>query len=177
MDLFVITLVLMMATTVVYLTVVYLVWTSTTRTNPCPQPVFLTSNPVQRVVITNRRFLNPLSILEIKAYDADNNVITGVPTSSSVREDDMLQYGPQYLIDSVGGNLGKGTETHHDTVPEWVQINLKREYVLSKLEVYNRVDCCQDELVGSEILLLNGNRDVVQTIAIDSGRQVYVFTR
>lgn len=158
----------------------YLLWTSHLNppcTHSALQPVLLTSQPVQRVVITNRNKLNPLSILEIKAYDEDHNVIVSVPTSSSVRDNDMLQYGPQYVIDSHGGNLGRGAETRQDSVPEWIQINLKREYVLSKLEVYNRLDCCQDELIGSEILLLNANRDVVQTLVVDSARKVYVFTQ
>jgi hypothetical protein len=134
----------------------------------------LTTQPIQRIVLTNRKRLNPLSILEIKVYDVDGQQLTGVPTSSSVRDNDMIQHGPQYVNDT---KLDRIVETRVDGIPEWIQVNLKHEYVLSKVEIYNRIDCCHDEFVGSEVLFLNEQRAIVQSIELTQAKNVYVFTQ
>ena len=51
---------------------------------------------------------------------------------------------------------------------EWVVIDLQREYVVTKVVVHNRPDCCQNRLAGARVLL--------QRDASDAGREIGVLT-
>ena len=51
---------------------------------------------------------------------------------------------------------------------EWFVVDLGREYVVTKVVVHNRPDCCQNRLAGAQVLL--------QRDASDAGREIGVCT-
>ena len=54
---------------------------------------------------------------------------------------------------------------------EWIEVDLNDEYIISRITLYNRPDCCQDRLNGAVMKLLDKNRkQIYPTISLTGER-------
>jgi hypothetical protein len=57
----------------------------------------------------------------------------------------------------------------------FMQLELINEKKISKIELKNRSDCCQDRLIGCSVILISLNDEILQTIPITVSQQSYTF--
>ena len=92
--------------------------------------------------------------------DRATNIVTGKPTAQS-----SSAYGSTDGRRAVDGNtdgnfqgngntaLGSCTHTLSGVDPEWWQVDLGDTYAVWDFQLYHRTDCCQDRLVGANIIV------------------------
>ncbi len=97
-----------------------------------------------------------LHMREVRAWDFNQNVALKKPTKGS----SVGWNGPHHLIND--GQLPTRWPNSNHTHPNgWVQIDLQKEYTISKLEIWNRPDCCKGRLGGAAITLKDKSGKVV----------------
>lgn len=109
-----------------------------------------------------------LSVAQVRAFDTNgNNVALGKPaTQSSTHQsgkgvansatDGKYSWNPNTRS---GNDFSKGSVTHtKKTRNPWLEIDLQKNYIIKKIEVYNRPECCRDRIIGTRISLLNKNK-------------------
>lgn len=106
----------------------------------------------------------PLQLREVEVYDMNgiNRALSGVATQST--DLDVAREA------STAINGDKTTLTQYNishtlsTANEWWELDLGQEYNISKIKVFNRVDCCFDRLNEYKLLLLNSQRDIIKSM-------------
>eukprot|EP00547_Thalassionema_nitzschioides_P005356 CAMPEP_0194200236 /NCGR_PEP_ID=MMETSP0156-20130528/930_1 /TAXON_ID=33649 /ORGANISM="Thalassionema nitzschioides, Strain L26-B" /LENGTH=1934 /DNA_ID=CAMNT_0038925209 /DNA_START=189 /DNA_END=5989 /DNA_ORIENTATION=- len=112
-------------------------------------------------------------------YDVAERVelVTGsaVATQSSVCEGGV----PQRAIDGdTNGNWYHGSVQHTcgESNPWWkVDLDKSYNYVISRVKVYNRNDCCNDRFTNSELQILDDNGEVMGSQAFVGNLGVFEF--
>jgi hypothetical protein len=77
--------------------------------------------------------------------------LTGLTTEQS-----STYYSPvaSKAIDGITAGSGSFNITHTNTaVNNWWRIDLGQEYDLTRIDIYNRTDCCSDRLAGTKVYL------------------------
>jgi hypothetical protein len=95
-----------------------------------------------------------------------NTSTTNAETSCTIALDGNLQtrsYPDVYVGEGVAG--------------EWMTVDLLEDYLVARVEYYNREDCCQHEILGATVELLDANwQPVAQyTIADTTSPQVFDY--
>jgi hypothetical protein len=122
-----------------------------------------------------------INILGIDVFDQSGTRITSgiTPTiSPAVYANDPSHFGPQFLIDGVHQESGAdGLRLPHSTnVPNaYVQLDLGKDTVISKIVIYNRTACCSDRINGCNLLVNNATGTNVLTIPLTGSKAVYTF--
>jgi hypothetical protein len=97
----------------------------------------------------NRSSPNYLHVASIEVFDQYNNLISrGKPTTQTTKYSDGDN--PIFVVDkdSYGGISITKQGTN-----EFFEIDLGKEYEISRIVVYNRPDCCQDRLEQARIII------------------------
>ena len=127
------------------------------------------SQGIQYIRIVNSTQTSPtyIQINELMAFDENGtNVALGKPSHSSVT------HHPGYSSASAVDNSLTGWFFHSGHPPntsDFWEVNLEKEYKLSKIEYYNRSDCCQERIIGCTMLLLDKNRKMVRKFKFKNG--------
>ena len=95
----------------------------------------------------------PLNIAEIEVYSGGVNVATKATKTESSSQYSANSYKPTNLID---GNMSNFAHTN-DSGTNWFKITLDKQYLIDKVMVYNRHNCCYDRWAESFVKLLNTN--------------------
>jgi hypothetical protein len=107
-----------------------------------------------RYVKIEQPVVGPMNLAEVQVFSTDgqtNIALNKKVTQSSVY--DERQFPPSNLVD---GNPNNFAHTTGQDQP-WVQIDLGNDYPITKVVVYNRVDCCQDRINGAVIGIIDSN--------------------
>ena len=98
-----------------------------------------------------------LSLSLLSTVSAQTNVALRKPaTQSSFYNPDFNK--PMQVVDgNRNGQNGPSSITHtQNGSAEWWQVDLQGLFSISKIDVYNRTDCCSDAIVGSTVQILKG---------------------
>lgn len=118
-----------------------------------------------------------LNILELEAYGENNQRLKSKAFLSPQYENPDL-FGPQYLVDGEAPRtFPSGWKLPHTTnVPHaFMQLDLGENKTVSKVIIRNRLDCCQERIVGCNLILLKTDMTEVFRGAITDTRDVYEF--
>lgn len=120
-----------------------------------------------------------INILEIEVYDKDNKKITDniIPTLSP-QYGDVKVFGPQFLIDnSAPSNFSSGWKLPHTTASKdaFMRLDLGTEREITRVIIKNRLDCCKERIVGTEIQILGNNSNIKYSSKINQVQDVYEF--
>lgn len=84
---------------------------------------------------------------------------------------------PGYIIDGNKDDNQPWPNSNHTQKGknEWIELDLKDEYSISRITLYNRPDCCQDRLNGAIMKLLDANRKQVYPNISLTGERLQEF--
>ena len=89
-----------------------------------------------------------LHMREVRVWDFNQNVAYKKPVKGST-----VANGGHHSRIVDGQFPTRWPNSNHTQVNGWVQIDLKKEHVISKIEVWNRPDCCKGKLGGAVITI------------------------
>ncbi len=122
---------------------------------------FANSCPVYgRYVILERVARAPepgqsLHIAEIKIFDSAGNslISNGITSTSSSKLSTSTSHLPALLID---GNIENFAHTGACSIGTcWFRIDLGSDKQISKVDIYNRAECCQASTIGTRVRIQN----------------------
>ena len=114
--------------------------------------------PVNKVIRTIRVQIdghNPLHLGAVRAIGATNYAALGRELTDFARGKAVSmssQYGEFVGQRLVDGNPLTFMHTNSEFKP-WVEVNLGREYAVARLEIDNRLDCCQERLGDFKVFI------------------------
>lgn len=107
-----------------------------------------------------------MNLVEVKVYGAP--ISSSVSSSSSgenVAKGKPVTASSTYRNDMVAGNLTDGSYSTmaHTSCKEnpWIEIDLKESFSIEKLEIFNRLDCCSERILGCVVYLMDAKRNIV----------------
>lgn len=126
-----------------------------------------------------------LNILWIKVYTRDSNgqdvlISKNKPaTSRSVLNSDNYTFGTKniHLYEPQNSIAHQGL--YHSEcvgVPEWIEIDLEQEYPVSRIQIGNRLECCKERIVNSEIIVSDTQKSEIWRMKITDIKDVYDFS-
>ena len=118
-----------------------------------------------------------LNLDKIKVYSKNGgpNIITpNTPvTKSSGYQGD--KFPSNNFVNGPPGKHYNFVHTSGDEIP-WIQVDLGSMVEIYKIEVYNRVDCCQDRIVGTFLQIMNDHNIMVyESNKITSVEMIYTW--
>jgi hypothetical protein len=126
-----------------------------------------------RIVNSTQSVPNYIQIGELMAFDKNGtNLALGKPTTSSGHW--SSNYAPSKATDNQ-----KNTSFHSAKPPtenDFWEVDLGKEYNLSRIDYYNRHNCCQERIIGCTMHLLNKNREMVNKIDFETGEMFQTFS-
>jgi len=163
--------------------------TSTTSTStstmpppppPPPQPVGvkyvrIEKNHIGQTYPTNYSWGNPagnatIQFAEIEVISNGVNIARkGTATQDSV----LGTYGPALAIDGIKTNF---INTGRDQDVSWWELKLDHNYLVDKVSIYPRTDCCYQRLGGSKLMLMDENRKVLYKTDIQGINKLQNFS-
>ena len=115
------------------------------------RPIKVTSSkPKARYLRIRSRWWNYLHIREIKVWSGGKVVSHKKPTSGSSQG-----WGGRNKKVVDGKFPTKWPNSNHTFQNGWWMVDMKKEYPIDKIEIWNRPDCCQNRLHTSKLFLLN----------------------
>jgi len=150
-------------------------------------PEFIINTRVNNLINTNEtknvpkaRFVKVLSgqeVLQISQLvvinDSNNNVSKGKPASAS------SVYPETSPATAVDGNLGPRNfpNIYHAATDEesWWMVDLQNVENIKEIKYYNRLDCCQNRIVGARVQLLDENKNLVREFKINSPSNEFII--
>jgi hypothetical protein len=123
-----------------------------------------------------------INILGIDVFDENGRMIRDNLRASilpAIYANDPGQFGPRFLTDGIHTEkFRKGgfrlPHTTNDPNARMI-INLGSDRLISKIVVWNRVNCCSERIVGCRLVIRNSRNKVVLSHKITVTRPVYVF--
>ena len=100
-------------------------------------------------------FLLEIDASDLQSAGGTQNVALGKPAQSSSELQVGLDLGPAQANDgNRDGDFGAGSIMHSDfdSQPYW-QVDLQGSFDLSRIEIYNREDCCSEALADFHVLV------------------------
>ena len=84
---------------------------------------------------------------------------------------------PSFIVDGKKDDNQSWPNSNHtqNGSNEWIEMDLKDNYIISRIVLYNRPDCCQDRLNGAKLKLLDSNRQQVYPIISLTGERLQEF--
>ena len=137
-------------------------------------PVFIVQ-PEARYIYIKSAPNNYLHIMELRAYSNLVNVSYKKPTTGS-----RIGWGGkhEYVVD--GKFPTKWPNSNHTHKNGWWQVDLKKEYPIDDIYLWNRRDCCYGRLAGAKMILKDQSNKPVKEITFTPDkfqRSNFVFPR
>ncbi len=110
-----------------------------------------------------------LNFAEVEVFAMVNGVETDVAQSGTARQSST--YGPFTAEKAIDGNKA-GTTASRDIIhtnqqaDPWWMVELDQSYVISRIVVWNRRDCCGARLNGALVALLDSNQNSIKQFVI-----------
>lgn len=124
-----------------------------------------------RVVNSTQNTPNFIQIGELMAFDTTGaNVALGKQATSPGNWPGFI---PANAIDN-----NPNTSFHTANPPtanDFWEVDLGKEHTLSRIEYYNRADCCQERIIGCTMNLLNKDREIVEQFQFTSNEMKQKF--
>ena len=97
---------------------------------------------------------------ELEAWTADGrNVALRAPaTSFSCYSGSCTTYGPACVTDGLRGDKPCFFNSAGTSASEWVEVDLRASYILSRVIFYNRQSCCWNRANNTQLRVLDSNR-------------------
>jgi Fe-S-cluster containining protein len=137
--------------------------------SPVPSPVGFGVNNVRFVrVLSAQRADSWLQISQLVVRNGSGaNIARGKPTSSS---SNWPGTNPSTAVD--GKEMARAHP--HEFVAngpnnQWWMVDLQNVETIHEIVYYNRVDCCQNRIVGARVQLLDENKQLIKEYTITSG--------
>ena len=137
-------------------------------------PVFVVQ-PQARYIYIKSAPNNYLHIMELRAYSNNVNVSYKKPTTGS-----RIGWGGkhEYVVD--GKFPTKWPNSNHTHKNGWWQVDLKKEYPIDDIYLWNRRDCCYNRLAGAKMILKDQSNKPVKEITFTPDKfqhSSFVFPR
>jgi hypothetical protein len=126
-----------------------------------------------------------LNILWIKVYTIDSDgqeilVSKNKPaTSRSVYKGDNKNFGTQNIhLYEIQDDIDHNGLYHSECgvgEQEWIEIDLEQEYPISRIQIGNRLDCCQERILNSKIVVLDAQKTETWGESITETKDEYEF--
>jgi len=125
-----------------------------------------------RYVLIKNKMYEYLNLSGIKIFDLNNiNISRGKRIlSSSIYSE---KFKPENLIADNVKNISR-TKNGKD---EWFLIDLGEMINISHIQIFNRLDCCGDRIVGGKIEILDDNKNIIASSSFDTEKLVYKFDK
>ena len=116
-----------------------------------------------------------LSLAEVQVYDrlTNQNIAFRKPTKQSSTGWGGLSN--RAVDGNTNGNYWSNSVTHTNNRNPWWEVDLKKDYDISKIVVYNRSDCCQIRLNNAKIHLLKKDGSLFKEIIYGSASPIKTF--
>ena len=88
--------------------------------------------------------------LERSSRNADVSINVALEKSATQKNDLDPSYSANYAVD---GDESTFTHTLRDTDQPWWEVSLGEDFQIDRIFIVNRVDCCQDRLVGFRAII------------------------
>lgn len=122
----------------------------------------------------NNGYGRALNLSEIKVYSSStsSNIVTSSTTTTA--NDTLQGYPSSNLVDN---NASTFYHSNGSSEYPWVQVDLGIDTPIYKVELRNRVDCCQARIAGLQLTLANTSGTVMYTsnkISLLNGSVTYI---
>lgn len=122
-----------------------------------------------------------LNLNEIEVFDENGGKIPANEMSAklSPQYGDSRFFGPKYLID--GNTTSKDKKGKHnlphttESINAYMEIDLLKPRPITKVNVYNRNDCCNGRVLNAQLVLLDGQKKRVCHFPISQIKNMYEF--
>ena len=112
-----------------------------------------------------------MSLAEVEAFGTPAPPpATNVALNKTATQSSTLAYNPpgdaSHAVDgNTDGNYFNASVTHtNGGNQDWWLVDLGASYLIQSVEVWNRTDCCGDRLTNFNVILLDANQGVVNTV-------------
>ena len=93
-----------------------------------------------------------------------------IATQSSTLSNPAHPVASKAVDGNTDGNFPKGSTTHTNQEKNpWWMVDLEREYEISAVILWNRIDCCGERLQNFQIILSGEGGTIVRTIKYSTG--------
>jgi hypothetical protein len=122
----------------------------------------------------------PVHIAELQVFTALDGLEIELPINSGTLEA-SCPWAKALMLGSERGNVDDSDLTTFETTSglsdsEFLKFNLYAEFLLSRIVVYNRLDCCQDRLTECDIEIRDKNDQLVWSAPFPTpARMIYIF--
>jgi len=115
---------------------------------------------------------NAINISEIQAFDINGRLIT---PESAYYDDNGIGFP---AINAIDGNLNNFAHTSDHGNGPLIEVAYTNLNQVKKIVISNRVDCCQNRMIGTSLMLFSkpGSTPDVANIPITDTRGTYTFT-
>lgn len=131
------------------------------KTNDLKAKVDITSVMARYVQVSIPRNRGTLALAEVEVFSGATNVArNGKAKQSSV----IYNGKPELAIDgNTDGVFANGSTTHTEegSANPWWEVDLGKSYNISKISVWNRVDCCNERLTNYTIKIMDENHEEI----------------
>jgi hypothetical protein len=125
-----------------------------------------------RIMNFNKPVPDYIQIGEVMAFDKNGtNVALGKPATSSGH---WSGQPPSNATDNKSNTFYHSAATPSEK--DFWEVDLGKEHTLSRIEYYNRPDCCQKRIIGCTMHLLNKDREMVDKFDFTTGEKVQTFS-
>lgn len=131
-------------------------------------PSVLNGSPAQIIQSASINISTKITICDRYGHGAEIEwAKRGVASESSIYSDCIAYY-------AIDGDLGSISHTNieHNA---WWQVKLPKDVNITKINILNRTNCCQDRLSDFDVLLLDNNEIIVKSIYQKETLQNFIF--
>ena len=124
---------------------------------------------VRFVKIIQQKNYQYLSLAEVQVFDMSNTnvALNKKPKQSSI---DFGGSAKRAVDGNTDGKYSKNSVTHTNrrkNSPEYWEVNLNKDFEISKVVIYNRTDCCSSRILNSKVQLLDKNKIILKELTIN----------
>jgi hypothetical protein len=101
-------------------------------------------------------------LAEIRAYSSGNMADSLITPNTRVTKSSGYQGDMFPNSNFVDGNRNNFVHTSCYDIP-WIEVDLGEMKEIYLIDVFNRVDCCAERVLGTVLQLMNDRRDIIYT--------------
>ncbi len=111
------------------------------------------------------------SVAEVYAYTTDRKLVSGDYSDAQ-----LSTLWPGFVPrNAIDGDATTFTSTLPEDKVATLTLTLKNEAVITRVEVLNRQDCCNDRLAGAKLSLLDSTMNIVWSGVLTGAKDIQLF--